>query len=935
MLLAGFDMSDDDNHSSNSKNLASEELTTEVDPAGDTLLQEGVSEVDTPEENNEEIESSGGPLTIQPLIQWLPRELDYTAFDAYDKNLYLGTRQGDLLHYFEMEPGNYMLVSQTKFNDTNDFSVEKIEVLPKIEIALVHFSSALHFFLLPEFAPVPNMDSVKDVSDFNVVSYSKKSNTYKVRTFGTTGVKSLVISTRNVTITDSRYKHAVTKAATCGKKIMAATGSNYELVDLETGKGTPLFKISETSAILSPVIASYSPTEFLLACGSSEDENAMGLVLNSDGDITQGTIVFEKFPTDFVVEDPFVIVDYGDLGIYVYRVQVNSEPSVIQRVTSSKHKRIRIAQMSHIFTVNNSKNKQLVVDKMRLVPLCAGNHEFRINQEKDYIEKIFEEKTSTALYGTAGIYLLLKEPYVLQVSDYSESTIGKIEDLFQNSLKKDNLGAFSEMQKQFLRTLYLLLNTFHCSSIDKSIVDKWLAFSEQVDIRVFLYLCGIQTFGDLWVPHGLINFISETRSLKLNNKIENYLEILSHARQIIQSDKRNDIKDLENVLRSLDLSIVRKCVQEDCNVDIASCEPTSYPVILAELQTNASRYSSVIFEIHYSRHEYANCLGLLRNQNRKLEFSEFLDKNLDDIWVARNYSDKDRLADVLFMISADGKDEDQEQVFENAVHILERSNLNTKDLISMTEDSSVKIAILERLGPGDLNETCFMIDYYVSKLQGVMETDNLWDFFGELAASYSQDLDYMKPNLKRFLDLSVRHEPKCSNMLAICKKIETLIYEKPNISILKSVIDRIRKFDIADILSLYFVRDEDKEAIFGPDLLEKLMTLNDFETINRVVKNDEVVEVLKYYLQLDARESSLFLVGKHLEKHMRILSSLDQITEILEALPLDYSFASISNAVCRGLIKFDGIVRQQELQKALLKQQILAKQELAQKLGVE
>ena len=118
----------------------------------------------------------------------------------------------------------------------------------------------------------------------------------------------------------------------------------------------------------------------------------------------------------------------------------------------------------------------------------------------------------------------------------------------------------------YKRQLYLLLNTFHCSSIDKSIVDKWLAFSEQVDIRVFLYLCGIQTFGDLWVPHGLINFISETRSLKLNNKIENYLEILSHARQIIQSDKRNDIKDLENVLRSLDLSIVRKCVQEDCNV---------------------------------------------------------------------------------------------------------------------------------------------------------------------------------------------------------------------------------------------------------------------------------------------------------------------------------------------------------------------------------
>ena len=78
-----------------------------------------------------------GPFHIHPLIQHLPSELKYTCFDAYDLNLYLGTDTGELLHYFEIERNNYMLVSQTKFNDDFDYPIFKFLLLPKIERAYI------------------------------------------------------------------------------------------------------------------------------------------------------------------------------------------------------------------------------------------------------------------------------------------------------------------------------------------------------------------------------------------------------------------------------------------------------------------------------------------------------------------------------------------------------------------------------------------------------------------------------------------------------------------------------------------------------------------------------------------------------------------------------------------------------------------------------
>ncbi|SCU79078.1 LANO_0A04984g1_1 [Lachancea nothofagi CBS 11611] len=921
-------MSNDKNSHQTHDETAEKELTTsEIE---DAPREPSVTEVNAVE--IDKLECTPGPLTPQVLIQWLPGELNFTSFDAYDKNLYLGTDQGDLLHYFEMEANNYMLVSQTEFDSDQKASIESIKVMPLIEIALVQSGETLHFFLLPEFAPVPNMDSVPYVSDFQILRYSSSSKSYQIQTFGAEGIRYLNVTGKRVSISDVVSTKPISKAHTYHKTMMASNGSNYEIVDLKSGREIPLFRVSEMSADLKPLIVSYSPGEFLLACGSSGSENAMGLVVNCKGDITQGTIVFEKFPLDILIDLPFIIVDYGDSGAFVYRVEPNDEPRVVQKLWSTNKSRLRMVKTSHAFAVNNPSRKSQIVDKLRLVPLIAGNNEFRIEQEQTYVASNYEEVTSLVLYSAVGIHLLYKESIILQIADYSESTMNKIESILGNNLSSSYISAFNKMEAHFLRLLLLLLETLHSSSIDQRIVSNWCIYSPTVDIRIFLYLCSVKIFGDPWVPNGLTNFICETRSLKLKNKFTDFLSIMKFLRHKLHDNELRGLKDKENIFRSIDLAVVESCIHNGLDVDITECESSSYSDLLPELQKNKERYGSIIFDLYHHNGDYANCLTLLREQKRGSEMSKFILINLEHLLRCDAYKEHGLLADVVFLVNLEIHGDERLNVLRNIKKILERAGLGIKDMVAMAENSTAKIAILESLGSEDFNDKQFMIDYYVAKLEDIMEKEKLWDFFAELSTSYSQDLDYMKPSFKTFLDLRIKASQKCASLIEIGEKVRTLMYEGNDRAMFDAVTDRIKNFDTASILLLFLIEDEDKHEILGHNLLDKLMAFNDFDSIDKVVGKENVVRVLLYYINLGSKRDSQLLMRTHLAKHLRILDSHESLLEALKLIPLDYGLGSIVDALSPVLINFENTLATQELHKALLRQQLQAIQDSLQKL---
>ncbi|SCU80607.1 LADA_0B08570g1_1 [Lachancea dasiensis] len=911
---------------------AEEQVAGEEKPENSSELQ---SSNLAPNLDMNRVENSPGPLTPHVLIQWLPKELVFTSFDAFDSNLYLGTDQGDLLHYFEMEPGNYMLVSQTKVDGEKNDTVESIKALSLIEIAIVQCPGTLHFFLLPEFAPVPNMESVRGVSDFEILRYSSTTNSYKVRLFSSEGVRNASISSKKVSVSDFVYSGPVKRARTHHKSMMASDGTNYQLIDLKTGSELPLFHVSETTANLKPVIASYREGEFLLACGSSADEGAMGLVVNCQGDITQGTVAFEKFPLDIVVDLPFIIVNNGTYGIPIYRIEHNSEPKMEQRFWSSEGAMLRLVKCSRSFPIKNSAQQSQILEMLRLVPLSSGNHQFRIDQERNFILSEYEEVTSLVLFSAAGIYLLSKQSAILQFPDYSETTMENIGAFLEAIQESGHFSKFQRLEVEFLQILHLLLRTLHSPVIDDNVVSQWCTHSSEVDVRIFLHLCDIKIFGDPWIPNGLAGFIAETRLLKLKNNFTNYLELMGRFRSKLRDQNFDGLKDRDNIFRSIDVAVVQYCVESDARVDIGGCEQSSYSDMLLALRTKEKRYESVIYDICYRLEDYIECLKILREQGSYLKMSKFILDNLSRLEHCDGYKEEDLLADIIFLTEMSSSSAKWDEVKEDIKKILKETGLDVKDLVAVSESSATKVNLLEHLGTSDIDDKQFMIENYLSSIKNLMEVENLWDFFAQISSTYTQDLDYLKPSLKTYLEIKIKENPNCNNLQAVCEKLRTLVYEGENELVFAAVLKKIETFDIAQLLSLYLVRDVDKLTVFGDNVLERSMDFNDFETINEIVNEKEVARILKYYLGLKSKRDSLKLSEALLTKHLSTIKSNEQLLEIMDLIPSDYEIVTIIHALTPLLARFDNICAQQDLHKALLKQEIRKITRVLEGVGIQ
>jgi hypothetical protein len=85
---------------------------------------------------------------------------------------------------------------------------------------------------------------------------------------------------------------------------------------------------SSTSAqvrdTLTPHIVSPLPEEFLLTTGTKPEEPAVGMFVNMDGDVTRGTIQFEQYPKQMIVQGKWVIAVIPGAGLEVQRWDVQN-----------------------------------------------------------------------------------------------------------------------------------------------------------------------------------------------------------------------------------------------------------------------------------------------------------------------------------------------------------------------------------------------------------------------------------------------------------------------------------------------------------------------------------------------------------------------------------------------------------------------------------
>lgn len=182
-----------------------------------------------------------GPFEKHTLIQNLLPDLEYSCFEAYDENIYLGTKSGDLLHYFEIEQQNYMLVSRTKFDEESNKPISKIVLLPQIERALVLCDGILVVFLLPEFAPAPNTKKLKDVLDVTIRNYSSQFKFYKFYAIKQESIKMLKISSQSISTIQKFDFKLISKASAIDYTLMTSKVNSYEIINLKDSTTIPLF----------------------------------------------------------------------------------------------------------------------------------------------------------------------------------------------------------------------------------------------------------------------------------------------------------------------------------------------------------------------------------------------------------------------------------------------------------------------------------------------------------------------------------------------------------------------------------------------------------------------------------------------------------------------------------------------------------------------
>lgn len=160
--------------------------------------------------------------------------------------------------------------------------------------------------------------------------------------------------------------------------------------------------------LLKPHILSPSSTEFMLTTGTTESEPGVGLFVNLDGDVVRGTVDFESYPEDLMVDNFSVPEDEGaprseDEGQVIFALlrkplddgrgrklelqQVENaaelaHPRTIVALPQSKLEKTH-AGLHHVLGTHNHFFK-IAGELLQLVPLYLGSVGLRgVNRESD------------------------------------------------------------------------------------------------------------------------------------------------------------------------------------------------------------------------------------------------------------------------------------------------------------------------------------------------------------------------------------------------------------------------------------------------------------------------------------------------------------------------------------------------------------------------
>lgn len=252
-----------------------------------------------------------------------------SCISTHKSNLYIGTSQGLLLHYYIFDDADeYILILRLQIPGSERHPVKKLLVVPDVEMCLVLCNRVTYPYTLPELSPC-HIGKIKDVNDISQLSQVKnpkvKNKHDKIIVYSSNKIRVVQLLPDTVKLLrDINYAGALEGFSSAAGTLanysnicLVANDKNYDVVDLQQTRRISLFEYNpENVDNIEPHIVPFlprdteKPSEEYMLTICSISANSMAMFMNSFGDVTRGTLIWqdEGYPAGGVaVQWPYVI----------------------------------------------------------------------------------------------------------------------------------------------------------------------------------------------------------------------------------------------------------------------------------------------------------------------------------------------------------------------------------------------------------------------------------------------------------------------------------------------------------------------------------------------------------------------------------------------------------------------------------------------------
>ncbi|KAF6012037.1 hypothetical protein HII13_001839 [Brettanomyces bruxellensis] len=956
----------------------------------------------SPKGNPHAVSISRGPYKLADLISNIKvqsadiqksADTFITCVEAWDSNFYVGTSAGELIHMYKVgdcsgaeseadsqEKCGYIQLSRQKCADGKIRPIRKIILLSEIGKMLVLCGSTVSAYTLPELSPdsIGKVGGVSDITvDWDQVILDSKGRNYITKIDHIAGdvfVKVTLLTSKYIRLIrifndsirlykDVNYPDSIVGIQKSASTIVASP-TNYDLVDMDHSQKVQLFSTSTPSDDeqteddpgynhMTPIILPVGKDEFLLVCGGyTANDPAAGVIVNSSGDVTRGTITWMSYPTSVAVDYPYILATFSGGFIAVHSLH---NQKLVQTIRFDGNISLKVKSVCRNFEI---KDRNLVKALTR--------HSIKTQITPEEIEK-------TAIESDRAESNLSRSPsdgsdYIpMQLKHHSDQVFEELMD----ELKEATNGNHST-EWQFLVTL-LVLFTMKFHKFDDTF-NLLINNIKYVDPRLIIYIHAgknyRQIFGSIWVSDGLLEFVDDLRnqytSLTEQDNSREFIRL--YANTCLASKESFEKVEIKAIAKTIEIYLLNIGLdqKEDLNSVLMSIHYSSTEVIETLLFKKSYFYLSRFYAY---QENFQQCLyywkGLITGDfydENYMKHYKSVDESLTSLveYMLQNCSQKETVVETYtnwllgqfpdfgFKILIDKRVDNVEFNEVNVLHLLESKHsdlmiqyleyiVNQKNKRQFIGDLTLAIWS-EMLHLLDNNKVIDELTAMVSSYMALSIPKIMFSKFWNLRKEKSVQSEFVILHDKLYFYLSFITQATVSILnrvlvLNVCErdirdqKIENIL---PLICLMiqfkgnqdEAVVDilcEIEDYNAADIYAstgeLPYLSDETKIQKCEPCWVEKHE------------KSQKLLLILfDRYLHLKNPQLIDSFLNHHslFENDIKgtpddIFTVLDKFSGILRRIPDDFPLMEVQNFISRSLLKF------QEYNNSLLISKVLVR----------